>query len=152
MVKSIASFVFERLKISSKLRATELSEKQEVTFRNIVNTLLLDKKEIYKGVSDEVIDELKLSIKYWLLDNKIDEIKAYCTVDDYYLLDDIGLNTIHNKLVYDDDDLALKLGREKYYTEVNCRTGCKPSLRVNRIACEFAIDAGAIYFINKEAI
>lgn len=151
-MKSITSFVFEKLKINSKLLATELSEKQEVTYKNIMITLALNSKEVYRGVNDEVIDELKESIKYWLIENKIDEVKAYCTTDDYYLLDDIGLNTIHNKLVYDEDDFALKLGREKYKTEVNCRTGCKPSLRVNEIACEFAIDAGAIYFINTEAI
>lgn len=150
-MRTLQSIIQEKLKIKVE-KEIILSDKQLNVYNEIVDILNLKDKEVYKNINNDTIDDITLAIKKWLFENNIQQIEVYCTTDDYYLLDDIGLNTIHKSIVKDDDDLALKLAREKYKKVIVCRDGCKPCLRINDIIIEFTVDAGGIYFIDKEAL
>ena len=158
-MKTLKDTIFEKLQITRNKREQDLqhinltNNLQIYVFNKIVAATQLNRSADTYFKSPDVGKICIYQIRKWIVDNKVEQVNIYCTNDDAYQLETVAkMPKQVLSMIKTDDDMALKLGREKYKTVYNSREGLRPSLRLNNIAMEFATDTAAIYILNTEAL
>ena len=158
-MKSLTDTILEKLQLTRNTKEQDLkyinltNNLQIYVFNKIVEVTQLNRSADTYFKSPGADKECIYQIRKWIVDNNVEQVNIYCTDDDAYQLETVAkMPKQILSAIKINDDMALKLGREKYKTVYNSREGLRPSLRLNNIAMEFATDTAAIYILNAEAL